>query len=440
MPLPVVAVVGRPNVGKSTLVNRITQKKDAIVHEMRGVTRDRSYHTADWNGRDFTLIDTGGIEMGGDDAFQASIRDQALAATKEADVILFLVDGQTGINADDEAVARILHKSSKPVLLLVNKVDTPGREDQLWEFYRLGLGDPWPVSATHGTGTGDVLDEVVNLLPEDTGIEEDDSEEEVINVAIIGRPNAGKSTLTNMLTKKNRSIVSDVAGTTRDAIDTMVEHEGRKYRIVDTAGLRAKSKIDEDVEYYSFVRAMRAIDRADVCLLVIDGSIGMTDQDQRVAGYARERGCAMVILLNKWDLVDGPDKKAEIRDRIEDRMMFVNYAPVIAIIATTGKNTHRIWAAIDEAYANYSKTVSTSKLNIWLAEIRDFGFAPSKGKRVMKLKYVTQTGTRPPVFTFFANHSDLVDDNYERYLTNRLRKSFDFTGTPIEIRFKKKSE
>ena len=439
MPLPIVAVVGRPNVGKSTLVNRITQKKDAIVHEMRGVTRDRSYHTADWNGRDFTIIDTGGIEMATDDRFQQSIRDQAFAATEEADVILFLVDGQTGINADDEEVARILRRTDKPVLLLVNKVDTPGREDQLWEFYKLGLGEPWPVSATHGTGTGDVLDEVVALLPEDDG-SEPEPEDDIINVAIIGRPNAGKSTLTNYLVQRERSIVSDVAGTTRDAIDTLIEHDGKSYRIIDTAGLRAKSKIDEDVEYYSFVRAMRAIDRADVCLLVIDGSIGMTDQDQKVAGYARERGCAMIILLNKWDLVEGPERKAEIRDRIEDRMMFVSYAPVIAIIAATGKNTHRIWTAIDEAYENFSKTISTSKLNIWLTEIRDFGFSPSKGKRVLKLKYVTQTGTCPPVFTFFANHPDLIDDNYERYLTNRLRKSFDFTGTPIELKFKRKSE
>ena len=439
MPLPIVAVVGRPNVGKSTLVNRITQKKDAIVHEMRGVTRDRSYHTADWNGRDFTIIDTGGIEMATDDRFQQSIRDQAFAATEEADVILFLVDGQTGINADDEEVARILRRTDKPVLLLVNKVDTPGREDQLWEFYKLGLGEPWPVSATHGTGTGDVLDEVVALLPEDDG-SEPEPEDGIINVAIIGRPNAGKSTLTNYLVQRERSIVSDVAGTTRDAIDTLIEHDGKSYRIIDTAGLRAKSKIDEDVEYYSFVRAMRAIDRADVCLLVIDGSIGMTDQDQKVAGYARERGCAMIILLNKWDLVEGPERKAEIRDRIEDRMMFVSYAPVIAIIAATGKNTHRIWTAIDEAYENFSKTISTSKLNIWLTEIRDFGFSPSKGKRVLKLKYVTQTGTCPPVFTFFANHPDLIDDNYERYLTNRLRKSFDFTGTPIELKFKRKSE
>jgi ribosome-associated GTPase EngA len=440
MPLPVVAVVGRPNVGKSTLVNRITQCKDAIVHEMRGVTRDRSYHKADWNGREFVMIDTGGIEMGGTDRFQDSIRSQAFTAADEADVILFLVDGNTGINADDEEVARILRRSTKPVLLLVNKVDTPGREDQLWEFFRLGLGDPWPVSAVHGTGTGDVLDEVVKLLPEPTEDEGDVDEDSIINVAIIGRPNAGKSTLTNLLAKRERSIVSDVAGTTRDAIDTLVEHEGKLYRLVDTAGLRAKSKIDEDVEYYSYVRAMRAIDRADVCLLVIDGSIGMTDQDQRVAGYARERGCAMIILLNKWDLVEGPDKKAEIRERIEDRMMFVNYAPVIAIIAMTGKNTHRIWGAIDSAYENFSKTISTSKLNIWLSEIREFGFMPSKGKRTLKIKYVTQTGTCPPVFTFFANNPDLIDDSYKRYLTNRIRKSFDFVGTPIEIKVKKKSE
>ena len=247
MALPIVAIVGRPNVGKSTLVNRISQKKDAIVHEMRGVTRDRSYHQADWNGREFTLIDTGGIEMGNDDRFQQSIREQAFAATNEADVILFLVDGQTGINSDDEEVARILRKATKPVLLLVNKIDTPGREDQLWEFYKLGLGDPWAVSATHGTGTGDVLDEVVSLLPEN--YDEPEPEDDVINVAIIGRPNAGKSTLTNLLTKKDRSIVSDVAGTTRDAIDTLVEHEGKRYRIIYTAGLRAKSKIDEDVEY-----------------------------------------------------------------------------------------------------------------------------------------------------------------------------------------------
>lgn len=435
MSLPIVAIVGRPNVGKSTMVNRLAENNEAIVHEMRGVTRDRSYHEADWNGRSFTLIDTGGIEMGSDDAFQSSITSQALAATEEADVIVFLVDGKTGINADDEEVARILRRSKKPVLLAVNKLDSVKQEGELWEFYQLGLGDPRPVSALHGTGTGDLLDEIVSLFPEDK------TEEDVldsINVAIIGRPNAGKSSLTNKLTNNERSIVSDVAGTTRDAIDTVVEHEGTYYTIVDTAGLRKKSVVHEDVEYYGFVRAMRAIDRAQVVLLVIDATLGLTDQDQRVAGMAAERGCAMVVLLNKWDLVEGPEAKAEIRERIEDRLTFVGYAPVIAISALSGKNVHRIWNAIDTAYQNYSSVISTSRLNVWLQDIREFGHTISKGKRILKLKYVTQTGTEPPFFTFFCNHPDLVEPSFERYLENRLRLAFGFEGTPIRMKFKKK--
>lgn len=435
MSLPIVAIVGRPNVGKSTMVNRLAENNEAIVHEMRGVTRDRSYHEADWNGRSFTLIDTGGIEMGSDDAFQSSITSQALAATEEADVIVFLVDGKTGINADDEEVARILRRSKKPVLLAVNKLDSVKQEGELWEFYQLGLGDPRPVSALHGTGTGDLLDEIVSLFPEDK-VEEDVLDS--INVAIIGRPNAGKSSLTNKLTNDNRSIVSDVAGTTRDAIDTVVEHEGTYYTIVDTAGLRKKSVVHEDVEYYGFVRAMRAIDRAQVVLLVIDATLGLTDQDQRVAGMAAERGCAMVVLLNKWDLVEGPEAKAEIRERIEDRLTFVGYAPVIAISALSGKNVHRIWNAIDTAYQNYSSVISTSRLNVWLQDIREFGHTISKGKRILKLKYVTQTGTEPPFFTFFCNHPDLVDPSFERYLENRLRSTFGFEGTPIRLKFKKK--
>ena len=435
MSLPIVAIVGRPKVGKSTMVNRLAENNDAIVHEMRGVTRDRSYHEADWNGRSFTLIDTGGIEMGSDDAFQSSITSQALAATEEADVIVFLVDGKTGINADDEEVARILRRSKKPVLLAVNKLDSVKQEGELWEFYQLGLGDPRPVSALHGTGTGDLLDEIVSLFPEDK-VEEDVLDS--INVAIIGRPNAGKSSLTNKLTNDNRSIVSDVAGTTRDAIDTVVEHEGTYYTIVDTAGLRKKSVVHEDVEYYGFVRAMRAIDRAQVVLLVIDATLGLTDQDQRVAGMAAERGCAMVVLLNKWDLVEGPEAKAEIRERIEDRLMFVGYAPVIAISALSGKNVHRIWNAIDTAYQNYSSVISTSRLNVWLQDIREFGHTISKGKRILKLKYVTQTGTEPPFFTFFCNHPDLVEPSFERYLENRLRSTFGFEGTPIRLKFKKK--
>lgn len=439
MALPIVAVVGRPNVGKSTFVNRIAESDEAIVHEMRGVTRDRSYHKADWNGIEFKLIDTGGIEMGTEDQFQGSIRSQAFEATNEADVIVFIVDGKTGINADDEEVARILRKTSKPVLLAVNKLDTPNKLDELWEFYQLGLGDPFPISATHGHGTGDLLDEVVDHLRKvDCSFEDEEDDGHIINVAIIGRPNAGKSSLTNRLTNNDRSIVSDVAGTTRDAIDTVVVHDGKKYRIVDTAGLRRKSQIDEDVEYYGFVRAMRAIDRADVALLVIDGSIGLTDQDQRVAGFAAERGCAMIIVLNKWDLVEGPEAKAEVRERIEDRMTFVGYAPVVATCALTGKKVDRIWDAVDKAYAGFSQTISTNKLNSWLSSIRETGHTVSQGKAVLRMKYVTQTGTCPPHFTVFVNRPDLVTDNYERFLENRLRKTFDLEGTPIRLKFKKK--
>lgn len=437
MSKPILAIVGRPNVGKSTLVNRIAQNNEAIVHEMRGVTRDRSYHQADWNGREFTIIDTGGIEMENTDQFQTSIRNQALLAADEADVIVFLVDGTAGINADDEAVAHILRRSKKPLLLAVNKMDNPQNESAIWEFMGLGLGEPWPVSALHGTGTGDLLDEVVALFPPEQAF--DDTEVfESIDVAIVGRPNAGKSSLTNKLTNDNRSIVSDVAGTTRDAVDTHIEHNGQHYTIIDTAGLRKKSAIDEDVEYYGFVRAMRAMDRANVVLLVIDGTIGLTDQDQRVAGMAAERGCAMIIVLNKWDAVDGPDAKADIRDRVEDRLTFVGYAPVIAISALSGKNVHRIWDALERVYDAYSSTISTSRLNAWLQDIRDFGHTVTKGKKILKLKYMTQTGIQPPQFTFFCNHPELVDPAFERYLENRLRKAFNLEGTPVRLKFKRK--
>lgn len=437
MALPIVAVVGRPNVGKSTFVNRIAEANDAIVHEMRGVTRDRSYHEAEWNGVHFTLIDTGGIEMCDDDRFQGSIRNQAFLATEEADVIVFLVDSRTGVAPDDEEVARILKRSGKPILLTVNKMDNPGNTDALWDFYQLGLGDPWPVSALHGNGTGDLLDEVVSHL-NDIEVDFDDEEDDAINVAIIGRPNAGKSSLTNKLVAAERSIVSDVAGTTRDAIDTHIIHDGKAYTIVDTAGLRRKSQIDEDVEYYGFVRAMRAIDRADVALLVIDATLGLTDQDQRVAGFAVDRGCAMVMLLNKRDAVESGEVLEDLRDRIDDRMKFVGYAPVISISALTGKGVSRIWDAVDTAYANFSSQTSTSKLNTWLQGIRDFGHTVSQGKKILKLKYVTQTASCPPEFTFFCNHPEIVDDNFKRYLENRLRSAFDFSGTPIRLKFKRK--
>ena len=436
MSLPIVAVVGRPNVGKSTLINRITQTEDAIVHEMRGVTRDRSYHRADWNGVDFMLIDTGGMAIGEGDRFQHDITSQALMACEEADCIIFLVDGRTGVTEEDQEIARILKRTKTPVILVVNKMDNPQAEDAIWEFYTLGLGDPMPVSSVHGHGTGDLLDEVVARLPEPEPEEESDDE---INVAIIGRPNAGKSSLTNRLTGVERSIVSDVAGTTRDAIDTVVEHEGKKYRIVDTAGIRRKSQIDEDVEYYGFVRSLRAIDRAEVVLLMVDATLGLTDQDQRVAGLAAERGCAMVILINKWDLIEDPNRRDEIRDDIADRMKFVGYAPVISISAMTGRSVHRIWGAIDTVYQGYSRRVSTNQLNKLLTELRDFGHVVSKGNKRLRLNYVTQTAIQPPVFTFFANFPEIIDDSYERYLENRIRESFDFTGTPIRLKFKRKN-
>ena len=436
MSLPIVAVVGRPNVGKSTLINRITQTEDAIVHEMRGVTRDRSYHRADWNGVDFMLIDTGGMAIGEGDRFQHDITSQALMACEEADCIIFLVDGRTGVTEEDQEIARILKRTKTPVILVVNKMDNPQAEDAIWEFYTLGLGDPMPVSSVHGHGTGDLLDEVVARLPEPEPEEESDDE---INVAIIGRPNAGKSSLTNRLTGVERSIVSDVAGTTRDAIDTVVEHEGKKYRIVDTAGIRRKSQIDEDVEYYGFVRSLRAIDRAEVVLLMVDATLGLTDQDQRVAGLAAERGCAMVILIHQWDLIEDPNRRDEIRDDIADRMKFVGYAPVISISAMTGRSVHRIWGAIDTVYEGYSRRVSTNQLNKLLTELRDFGHVVSKGNKRLRLNYVTQTAIQPPVFTFFANFPEIIDDSYERYLENRIRESFDFTGTPIRLKFKRKN-
>jgi GTP-binding protein len=435
VPLPIVAVIGRPNVGKSTFVNRIALTKDAIVHEQRGVTRDRSYHRADWNGVDFILIDTGGIEMGAEDVFQNSIRSQAILATEEADAILFMVDAQTGLTADDGEVARLLKRSGKPTFLLVNKLDNPSKEDALWEFYNLGLGDPWPISSVHGHGTGDLLDELVKALPTEPDLVDNDAS---INVAIIGRPNAGKSSLTNQLVGRERSIVSDVAGTTRDAVDTYIEHEGTSYRIIDTAGIRRKSQIDESIEYYGFVRALRAIEQADVALLLVDSTLGLTDSDQRVASLSHERGCALVVLLNKWDLLETPEERDAIREQVADRMMFVGYAPVIAISAKTGRSVHRIWDAIDKAYASYNATISTPKLNALLTELRDFGHTITRGNMRLRIHYVTQTGTRPPFFTFFANHPQIVDDSFKRYLEHRLRANFDFEGTPIRMKFKKK--
>ena len=435
---PIVAIVGRPNVGKSTLVNRLAGTNDAIVHESRGVTRDRSYHDADWNGREFTLVDTGGIEpMKSDDVFSTSIRDQALAAAEEADVVLFVVDGSVGVTEEDESVARMLKRVKKPVLLLVNKLDNPAREDErLWEFYSLGIGDPRPISAHHGHGTGDLLDEVVSLLPEE-GEDEDDPYPDALGVAIIGRPNAGKSSLFNKIIGSERSIVSDIAGTTRDAIDTYVERDGRRYRLVDTAGIRKKSTVYENIEYYSMVRGLRAIDRADVALLVVDSGVGMTEQDQKVANLAIDRGCALVILLNKWDLLDDDYKREQALDTVNRRMTLAPWAPILRISALTGRSVEKIWKLIDAAAAERAKTISTSALNRFLTGLRH---TVVDGKRRLRMHYVTQTGTNPPAFTFFVNHPDLVNDTYRRYVENRMRAEFGFEGTPIRLYFHKKHD
>jgi len=434
MSLPIVAVVGRPNVGKSTFVNRLVQGSDAIVHAMRGVTRDRSYHRTDWNGREFMLVDTGGIELSTDDAFGESIRNQAIMAAEEADVIIFVVDGQAGISAGDQDVAAILHKTSRPVFLVVNKSDNPGDDTLTYEFWNLGLGEPRGVSALHGHGTGDLLDDLVKALPEG----EPESEEGERGIAIIGRPNAGKSSLYNRLVGAERAIVSPVAGTTRDSIDTVVERDGVKYRLVDTAGLRRQSKIDESVEYYSFVRAMRAIDRANVALLVIDASEGITDGDQRVARFAEERGCAIVLLLNKWDLLPDDEAKKALEDDLPRKLGFVGYAPVLRISALTGRGVDKLFKQIDVAYGNFTQEIATSKLNRFLADLRDTGFTISRQGVHLRIKYGTQTRTNPPGFTFFANHPKLVDENFKRYLENRMRENFDFTGTPIVLKFRQK--
>ncbi|MCI1666629.1 MAG: ribosome biogenesis GTPase Der [Olsenella sp.] len=438
MPKPVVAVVGRPNVGKSTLVNRIVQSRDAIVHESRGVTRDRSYHKADWNGRDFVIIDTGGIEsVKSKDTFAPRIREQAMLAAGEADAIIFVVDGSTGVTDEDEEVAKILRKQDKPVFLVVNKKDNPATEnDNLWDFYALGVGEPRPLSATHGYGTGDLLDDVVAVLPAEDELEPD---EEELSLAIIGRPNVGKSSLANRLAGKKRSIVSDVAGTTRDAVDTMIEWQGQRIRLVDTAGMRKKNLVHEDVEYYSMVRGLMAMDRADVCLLVVDATDGVTEQDQKVANMAIDRGCALVLCLNKWDLIETEAQRDRVVASIDKRMQFAPWVPYVNISALTGRATDKVLQLAISAAKAREGQLRTSELNNLLEEIREGGHTVSEKGRRLKMQYATQTGSKPPVITVWCNAPDLVDDNYKRFFENRLRERFDLEGTPIRLRFRKKS-
>lgn len=437
MSKPVVAIVGRPNVGKSTLVNRIAQTRDAIVHESRGVTRDRSYHNADWNGREFTLVDTGGIETGkSDDVFSSRIREQAEAACEEADVIVFVVDGLTGVTEEDETVARILRRAGKPTFLVVNKLDNPSDDKALWEFYSLGLGDPRPLSAVHGHGTGDLLDEIIAEFPEE--VEEDVYPEDALRVAIIGRPNVGKSSITNRFAGKNRSIVSDVAGTTRDALDVVIERDGKRYRLVDTAGMRKRNVVHEDVEYYSYVRGLQAIDNAEICLLVVDASEGVTEQDQKIAGLAIDRGCALIILLNKWDLLTDDQQREEVMQSVARRMTFAPWAPVLRTSALSGRALDKVWPIVDRVAEAHVGNISTNKLNTMLAAMRESGHTVVKGPKRLRIQYANQTGNCPPAVTFFCNFPELVDDNFKRYMENRMRETFNLEGTPLRLRFKKK--
>lgn len=432
-----VAVVGRPNVGKSTLVNRLAQSRDAIVHESRGVTRDRSYHTSDWNGREFTLIDTGGIEsIKSQDSFAPRIREQALLATEEAQVIVMVVDGTVGVTDEDEEVARVVRRAKKPTLLVVNKQDNPDDDLAAWQYYSLGVGEPRPISAGHGYGTGDLLDEIVRLLPDED--DEDEKADDILSIAIIGRPNVGKSSLANKLSNKSRSIVSDVAGTTRDAIDTMIEWDGIPIRLVDTAGMRKKSQVHEDIEYYSLVRGLAAIDRADVCLLVVDSSVGVTEQDQKLAAAAIDRGCALVVVLNKWDLITSDAMRDELVGSLDRRLVFAPWAPSINVSALTGRSVDKILGIALKASEARAQQLKTSELNRVLESIRATGHTVSAHGRRLKINYATQTGSKPPVLSFFCNAPDLVDDNFERFLENRIREAFNLEGTPIRLKFRRK--
>ncbi|CAM3755607.1 ribosome biogenesis GTPase Der [Alicyclobacillus pomorum] len=437
MSLPVVAIVGRANVGKSTLFNRIVGERISIVENVPGVTRDRIYAKADWNGKDFHLIDTGGIELDEQDEVANLIRVQAEVAIDEADVIIFLVDGQHGLTGADRDVAELLRKSGKPVVLGVNKLDHPKHHEATYEFYELGFGDPIAVSAEHGSGTGDLLDEVVRALPAG---EDPEYSEDVIRVALIGRPNVGKSSLLNALVGGNRVMVSEVAGTTRDAIDTPLEVDGQRYVLIDTAGMRRKGKVYERVEKYSVLRALRAIERSDVAFVVLDGHEGIAEQDKRVAGYALEAGRAVAFLVNKWDIVDKDDKTAhQFEQQIRNEFQFMRWAPILFVSAKTKQRIHKILPLAKEIAENHAMRIATSTLNSVLQEATASVTPPSDRGRRLRIYYATQIGVKPPTIAFFVNDSQLMHFSYQRYLENQLRQAFGFEGTPLKLTVRNRS-
>ena len=439
MSKPVVAIVGRPNVGKSMLFNKLIGKRISIVEDTPGVTRDRIYGETDWNGRKFTLIDTGGIEPRTDNEILSFMREQANIAISHADVIVFLTDIKTGLTASDQEVAGMLLRSGKPIVLAVNKMDSVGRIDpDYYEFYNLGMGDPIAVSAVHGHGTGDLLDACVAYF---TPEEEEEEEEEYLQVAIIGKPNVGKSSLTNRILGQQRTIVSNVAGTTRDAIDSFFENETGKYNFIDTAGMRKKSKVDESIERYSVLRSQMAIERADVCLILIDAQEGVTEQDTKVAGMAHEAGKACIIVVNKWDLVEKDGKTMDrMREDIYRDLSFMTYAPILFISAVTGQRVDRLFELIQYVNNQASTRITTGMLNNVLADAQTRVQPPSDKGRRLKIYYMTQTGVKPPHFVCFCNDSRLFHFSYQRYLENQLRNVFGLEGTPIRMSIRQKGD
>ncbi len=432
MARPVVAIVGRPNVGKSTLFNKLSGQRLSIVDDTPGVTRDRVYAECEWRNRKVTLVDTGGIEPYSDDVILSQMRRQAQLAIEAADVIVLVTDVRTGVVATDHEVAVMLQKSGRPVVVCVNKCDSLGAPPaEYYEFYNLGLGDPVAVSSIHGGGTGDLLDEIYRLLPPETP-EEDEGE--VIRVAVIGKPNVGKSSLVNRISGQERSIVSDIAGTTRDAIDTNVENEYGQFVFIDTAGLRRHSKVEDDIERYSVLRARMAVDRADVCVIMIDATEGFTEQDSKVAGLAHEQGKASVIVVNKWDAVakDGKTMQ-EYRKRLNEDFSFMSYAPILFISVKEGQRIDRLFELIRHVADQNAMRISTGMLNDILADATARVQPPSdKGKR-LRIYYMTQASTKPPTFVCFVNHADLFHFSYQRYLENRIRETFGLEGTPVRF-------
>ena len=424
----IVAIVGKPNVGKSTLFNRIVGERISIVEDTPGVTRDRIYATATWLNKEFRVIDTGGIELADAD-FSKSIRMQAEIAIEEADVILFVTDGREGLSEDDRFVAKMLYKCKKPVILAVNKIDDYAFVNNIYEFYALGIGDPIAMSSTHGIGVGDVLDKIIEYIPE--------TEEEVhdsIRFSLIGRPNVGKSSLTNALLGEDRVIVSDIEGTTRDAIDTSFEKDGHKYTVVDTAGLRKRGKVWENIEKYSVLRALSAIEKSDVILVLVDASQGIRDQDRHVAGYAHESGKGVVIVVNKWDLVEKDSKTmGNMEKEIREQFKYLDYARIIFVSAKTHEKVQNLFQAINEAYENNNKRISTSVFNDVLIDAQNINPTTTfKGGR-LKIFYGNQVSTTPPTFILFVNDPEYLHFSYKRFLENKIRDSFGFEGTPIHI-------